>query len=79
MNERKYYVVKITIEDTHDTQLIEKYSTLKAAAMAYGEIINGTLAYDSVKVCNVMVVDDYFNPIEGLHYRYERSDVTPGE
>lgn len=79
MDERKYYVVKITIEDTHDTQIIEKYESQKAAAMAYGEIINGTLAYDTVKVCNVMVVDDYFNKIEGLHYRYERSDVTPGE
>lgn len=79
MDERKYYVVKITIEDAHETQVITPYDDYLQAVINYHEIIKGTLAYDTVKVMNCMLVDDYFNVVDGLRYRYERSDVTPGE
>lgn len=70
-----YYVIKTTIEDSHNTQNIFSYEKEREAIVKYHTEFAGTITYDTVKVCTVMLVDDYAKVIKSD--RYERSSADP--
>ena len=75
MYNEKYYVVKVTIEDTQTTETIRPHDTYKDALIDFHNVFGGTIAYETVKVCSMMLIDTYNKILEQA--RYEREDVTP--
>lgn len=71
----RYYVVKVTIEDTHETQKISPHDNYKSALIDFHNEFGGTLAYDTVKVCSMMLIDTYNRILEQA--RYERPEAEP--
>lgn len=66
----KYYVVKVTIEDTQETQEIRPHDNYKSALIDFHNVFGGTISYDTVKVCSMMLIDTYNKKLEEA--RYER-------
>lgn len=72
-----YYVVKVTIEDNQKTQEIRPHEEYKPALIDFHNVFGGTIAYDTVKVCAMMLIDEYNKKLEEA--RYERPEPGLGE
>ena len=70
-----YYLVKITHEDAQNTQVIFAYDTEKVALMAYHQELAGAMAYDTVKTCLCMLIDDLGRVL--TQEKYERDGQVP--
>lgn len=72
-----YYLIKVTTEDAQNTQVIFAYDTEKAALMAYHQELAGAMAYDTVKTCLCMLIDDLGRVL--TQEKYERDSQAPEE
>ena len=71
-----YYVVKVTIEDGQRTQEIRPHDNYKSALIDFHNVFGGTIAYDSVKVCAMMLIDTYNKILEQSRYEREEGGLT---
>lgn len=67
----KYYVIKITIEDTQTTEQIRPFDNYRGAVIDYHNVIGGTITYDTVKVCTCMLIDEYGKVLKSERYERE--------
>lgn len=54
----KYYLVKITREESQDTQTIFAYDSQNKALIAFHQEMAGAMAYETVLSCMCMVIDE---------------------
>lgn len=71
------YLIKTTTEETQNTQTIFAYDTEKAALMAYHQELASAMAYDTVKTCLCMLIDDLGRVL--TQERYERDKTEEPE
>lgn len=59
-----FYVVKITKEQTQNTQTIFRFENYKEALIHYTNDFAGALAYDTTEFVSSCIMDEYLNILE---------------
>ena len=72
-----YYVVKATIENNQNTQEIRPHEDYRQALIDFHNVFGGTIAYDTVEVCMMQLIDIYGNKIEEARYEKPIEETNP--